>query len=262
MKKQLTYFFALTFLASWLLWLPTVLHASWRPMPPVLLMLGMLAGFAPSVLGIIFLTRETGIKPLQYLKNSLSLRFGYRWLFYLLLFPLQAATSLYLVQRLDTTYVVAQPIPLAFAPLVFLQILFLGGALGEEFGWRGYALKRLTDIMGAFKATLLLGFLWSLWHLPLFFMIGTVQSNLPLGQFMVQNTLMGFFYTYLFTKTGGKMVPMILLHATANTAAAMFPYWQTDLGRYIGFTVLVVLLLGTYGMDVLWTRHLTAKKAD
>lgn len=258
MKKQLTYFFALTFMVSWVLWLPTVLHAVWRPMPPVLRMLGLLAGFAPSVLGIIFLTRETGIKPLKYLKNSLSLRFSYRWLFYLLLFPLQAAASLYLVQRLDSTYSVAQPIPLAFAPLVFLQILFIGGALGEEFGWRGYALKRLTDLTGAFKATLLLGILWSLWHLPLFYMIGTVQSNLPLGQFMLQNTLMSFFYTYLYSKTEGKMVPMIFLHATANTAAAVFPYWQTDLGRYIGFGVLIVLLLGTYGVDLMRARSLTS----
>ncbi len=261
MKKQLTYFFVLTFMATWLLWLPTVLHAIWRPMPPVLLILGLLAGFTPSVMGIIFITREKGIKSIKYLKNSLSIRFNYLWLLYLLLFPMQAAVSLYLVQRIEITYVVAQPIPSAFVILVFMQILLTGGALGEEFGWRGYALKRLTDIMGTFKATLVLGFLWSLWHLPLFFMVGTVQSNLPLGQFVLQNTLMSFFYTYLFTKTEGKMVPMILLHATANTAAAIFPYWQTDVGRYIGFAVLVVMLFGTYGVDALWTRHITTKQA-
>ncbi len=55
----------------------------------------------------------------------------------------------------------------ALAPLLLWQDL-LGGPVGEEFGWRGFLLPRLTARLGPTPATLLLALIWIAWHLPLF----------------------------------------------------------------------------------------------
>jgi membrane protease YdiL (CAAX protease family) len=121
------------------------------------------------------------------------------------------------------------------------MILFVGGALGEEIGWRGYALDKLIASHGILVGTLILGLIWSFWHLPLFFIEGTVQSNLPIWQFMLQNTILAFFYTKLYLRTKNISL-MILLHAFMNTASAVFPYWTSDVGRYLGLVLLVIYL--------------------
>ncbi len=144
---------------------------------------------------------------------------------------------------MDTEFIAVNTIPAVMIPLIFLQILFIGGALGEEFGWRGFALDRLFKLYSQFTATLILGIIWSIWHLPLFFMDGTVQSNMPIWQFIIQNTMIAFYYTLVYKRTKKNMILMIFLHAAANTAAAVVPYWQSDLGRYIGFTVLLIGLV-------------------
>ena len=47
----------------------------------------------------------------------------------------------------------------------------------EELGWRGYVLDRLQATRSALTATLILGVVWSLWHLPLFFIPDSFQAN-------------------------------------------------------------------------------------
>lgn len=243
MKHQIIKFFVATFFCSWILWLPTVWHAQWQEMPSVLLLLGLFAGFVPSIVGLAMIKKERGYGFKPYMKGRLTWSFPKKWLLVMMIFPAQAALSLLLVTIIEEGFVIVNPISLKMMPLVFLQIVFVGGALGEEFGWRGFVLDKLQHTIGPIKGTLLLGVFWSLWHLPLFFMLNTVQSNLPLWQFMLQNTVIAFFYTWLYNKTEGNLILMILLHGVLNTSSAIFPYWQSNTGRYIGLTLLVLLLV-------------------
>lgn len=254
MKNQVIKFFIITFIFSWLLWLPTILHAQWQKMPSGLLLLGMFAGFAPSIVGVIMLKKETGREFKSHMKKRFNLSFPKKWLLIMMIFPAQSALSLFLVKVIEKDFTVVNPISPMMFPLIFLQILFIGGAIGEEFGWRGYALDKLQKVLSPFNATLLLGVLWSLWHLPLFYMLNTVQSNLPLWQFMLQNTVIAFIYTWIYNKTKGNIILMILLHAVLNTSSAMFPYWQSNLGRFIGVGLLIVILIGIKLVDETFLR--------
>jgi hypothetical protein len=88
----------------------------------------------------------------------------------------------------------------------FLVVLTIGGAL-EEPGWRGFALARLQDRLTPVRATLLLGFVWGLWHVPLY---GPLGFAFPM--------ILAFFYTFLYNKTGSVLLP-ILLHASFTPAS-------------------------------------------
>jgi hypothetical protein len=245
-NKDIMMFFGITFVVTWLLWLPSVLNSKGIEVPTFLLVISMMASFTPSITGLILLHKRTEKGQFKAkLKEKFSMQFNKIWFLVIgIIFPLMSGLALMLVKLIDDGYVVEQPIKPLFIPIVFLQILFIGGALGEELGWRGFVYERLEKLMTPFYSTLILGLLWSLWHLPLFLMDGTVQSNMPIWQFMLQNTIIAFYYTWVFKQTKGNMILMIYLHAVANTASAIFPYWQTAAGRYIGFAILIITLLG------------------
>lgn len=65
--------------------------------------------------------------------------------------------------------------------LPFLVGLLISGPLAEEPGWRGTAYPRMRASMGRFQVSLVLGVIWAVWHLPLFFIEGSVQNTLGLA---------------------------------------------------------------------------------
>src|SRR5436853_185126 len=83
------------------------------------------------------------------------------------------------------TWLVLLPGPLLEPPWAILPafafILLLQGPVPEEFGWRGYALDRLQARWGALTSALVLGVVWGLWHLPLFFLPAAGIYVLPFG---------------------------------------------------------------------------------
>jgi len=241
---RLLIFFVLTIGISWIMWLPSVLNSNGREVAAILLVVSMLASFTPSIIGIIMRFKEMGKeKAMEWIDEKINIRFNPIWIAVVfILFPALAAVSYNLALAVNEgieSELIVSPIMI---PVLFLQILFIGGAIGEEFGWRGYALDRLLQLYSPVIATLILGLIWSLWHLPLFFIEGTVQSNVPIWQFILQNTCIAFFYTWIYLRTKGNMLLMILLHAVANTSSIVFTYWETEFGRYIGFGVLVIVI--------------------
>ncbi|MEP7358532.1 MAG: CPBP family intramembrane glutamic endopeptidase, partial [Anaerolineales bacterium] len=106
-----------------------------------------------------------------------------------------------------------------------LPYLGIGGAfllwlltfgLGEEVGWRGFALPRLQRDHSALTATLSLGLIWALWHLPAFFYRETymamgLAAGLPLLLLSILSASLVF--TWLFNSTRGSLLIVILFHA-------------------------------------------------
>lgn len=109
----------------------------------------------------------------------------------------------------------------------FTRIFFIGGPLGEELGWRGFALPRLQAQHSALRASLQLGLAWGLWHAPIYFIPGTGQYEMAQeGQllfsfisFIVWTLALSILLTWLYNETAGHLLVVLLFHAAVNTAA-------------------------------------------
>jgi len=96
------------------------------------------------------------------------------------------------------------------------------GPIGEEYGWRGYLLPRLIVLLGPLRASILIGIVWAIWHLPIFFFPGTNQASLSFV-FMLANWIgCSIVMTWVFIRTGGNwLLSGVVVHATLNISLAI-----------------------------------------
>lgn len=116
-----------------------------------------------------------------------------------------------------------------------VALLLDPGPIGEEFGWRGYALPRLLERFSPFTATLILGVVWATWHLPAFFMPGMPQSELNLGIFYLGAVTASMVMTWVALNTAGSILLAILIHLMLNHGgdAVGASFNQTTMGTLI-----------------------------
>jgi membrane protease YdiL (CAAX protease family) len=130
--------------------------------------------------------------------------------------------------------------------------------LGEEPGWRGFALPRLQVACGPLGGSVVLGVLWALWHLPLFWSgVWTPPSVANIVMFIVMITLLTVVMTWVFNNAGGSLLITMLMHASFNTfankvVAPLFPARLLNdyglLPELVGFgAVAIVVVAATRG---------------
>jgi membrane protease YdiL (CAAX protease family) len=133
-----------------------------------------------------------------------------------------------------------------FLPTALMLTLIAG--LGEEPGWRGFALPRLQSGLAPVAATLVLGGVWAVWHLPLVFVDprfshGFTSAAAPQVLLalltMITITLNAFFYTWLYNRTGSVLL-CALLHGGFNASIGLFPASLDLLQRWVYVSLLVV----------------------
>jgi len=124
---------------------------------------------------------------------------------------------------------IGKPIPAAQFPVVVLPVLFIAFfimAIGEEVGWMGYAFEPMQGQGSAFKATLVLGLIWAIWHVPFYIFIMTDPV------FIVAQVLMliglRFLLVWLFNNTGKSVFAAILFHAVYNVTNGVLPNYQVS----------------------------------
>jgi uncharacterized protein len=135
--------------------------------------------------------------------------------------------------------------------LVFF--IFPGSALGEEIGWRGYALPRLQYRRSALSASLILGVIWTFYHLPLFFTGQAFRSPSILVPFIISTIALSVILTWVYNSTGGSLLMVVLLHAAANLpltllleplgSRAVLPFWLF-VGLMVVAAIVVVIVAG------------------
>jgi membrane protease YdiL (CAAX protease family) len=108
--------------------------------------------------------------------------------------------------------------------LVILATFIPFGPLGEELGWRGYALPRLETHVSPLVSSLALGIIWAVWHVPMFWFapIGLPQRSLIAVAAWAANVLsFSILLSYVARRTSYSVPIAILLHATLNAGPAM-----------------------------------------
>ena len=124
-------------------------------------------------------------------------------------------------------------------PLYFFYFLFWGiisGPFSEEFGWRGFLTDRLFRKDKVLQMSLLIGFVWGIWHLPLYFYPAQIQHdwfmiNPILGLlFIVSCMSAALVYTTIYVVAKRKIFPIFFLHMFKNiilTGAMIYPFSDT-----------------------------------
>jgi membrane protease YdiL (CAAX protease family) len=165
---------------------------------------------------------------------------------------------------------VSFPQPILLLPLSLLSALPFG-PLGEELGWRGFLLPRLLIKYNWFVCSLIVGVVWTLWHLASFTYPGAAIASyftvnmFTISLFFVEILLHAFIFTVFFLKTGGNLLVAILLHAAFNASSDMalsfFPsvahnaaHLQAIYYLYLGVTGLALALLVFWNRRVLFAK--------
>jgi membrane protease YdiL (CAAX protease family) len=88
---------------------------------------------------------------------------------------------------------------------------------GEEIGWRGYALPRLAARMGLARASVLLGVIWAIWHVPQFYIRDADAYHQSFPVWSAQVVALSVAFAWLFARTGSLLLVMLLHSAVNNT---------------------------------------------
>jgi uncharacterized protein len=140
--------------------------------------------------------------------------------------------------------------------LAVLGVLVLTDGLGEEAGWRGFALPALLECVRPLPASLFLGVVWAVWHLPLILTSGSALDGSPFLFQLLDLPATAVLYTWLFLRSRGSALPAVLLHATnsAWTAVAVPLGTPSQLAVALAAKwLLVVGVVAVWGPDLVRT---------
>ena len=235
----------------WLLYLASPYHAGyqlvlslgsgmplWRQV-----MLFFLAGFSPLLAAVGVSAWQSGAAGVRaLLAQLLRWRCGFWWYLLALFGPgllMLAALGLHValggtlplspLSVLWSALPYAPPsVPWLALPLVFVMTLLAlcFSAVGEEVGWRAFALPGLQTCFGALWASLILGVIWAAWHVT----FSQVPAHLPWWLFLLGTLALSILCTWLYNSTGRSLLLVALFHGAINTWAVLLPIAPTFAG--------------------------------
>lgn len=253
-RRPVSTFYVLTLLYSWTLWALMLASArGWLPFPFATSWTGSFGPAAGAVVTALLLGGRAEVDRL--LRPIGRWRFGRGlWLFVLAgsMAPFFAGLLAYVLGHGSGGGTAETLANLPLLALYYPVVLVLGGPLGEEIGWRGFALPRLVDRHGPALASLLVAAGWLTWHIPLFWLEGAAQKGGSLVLFALAVLALSFLFTGVFLESGGSLLAVLLLHTGINAPSLLVPRgaaFQEDplakgveLGLWLGLAGTVLLV--------------------
>ena len=211
-------YFVLAYALSWLILVP----AAFGLLPGSAGILAWVAPFGPAVAAFV-VTALTGGRPavVRLLWRLVQWRVGIRWYLLVLLgIPLLELMGAFAVLGAVPLDDLARNWPVIFTgyPIYVLYIAIFTG-MGEEPGWRGFALPRLQDRHGPLLATAVLAVVWASWHLPNLLFGG--WTGLSFALWLAGTVAAAFIYTWVYNRTGGSILLAALLHGAINGSSGL-----------------------------------------
>jgi membrane protease YdiL (CAAX protease family) len=172
-------------------------------------------------------------------RQLLRWRFGLQWYVALVV-------GLPLICCVTSLVTRSRPSDALSTPALLLGLLLhqlILGPLGEELGWRGFALPRLLQRLTPFAASLVLGMIWGVWHLPAFFVSGLPQAGISVPVFLFGALCMSILATWIFHHTSGSVLSVVLFHYIANVSTSLFGTPFAAFAVAMGLAAALVLIL-------------------
>jgi membrane protease YdiL (CAAX protease family) len=214
-------YFAVTFLVTWSLWFASGVTSQTGSHGPWFL----LGVFSPGLVALAFTARRAGSRgAVALLRRLVAWQVSARWFIFALGYMAVVKLTAAIIYRTVWSEWPRFGTEPWFVLLgATLMSTLVGGQAGEELGWRGYALPKLAERFGMGAGSILLGVVWALWHLPLFFApaADTYHQSFPL--YLLQVTALSIVMAWVYYRTCGSLVPVMLLHAAVNNTKDIVP---------------------------------------
>lgn len=229
-RRPLVSYFVLAFAITWVLFAPIALAQNGLGVLPftlpdeAVLLMFIVAAFGPLIAAMI-VTRATGGRIRDLFKRVVQWRVGVIWYVVAIFAPLVIWLVAYSAGLNGLPLTLLASNASMAAGLFFSNLLFglIVPSLGEEPGWRGFALPRLQARYHPITAALILGSLHSLWHLPAI-AVPSLLGPLTLENFVtfvLTGTAATFLYVWVYNNSRGSVLTSIVLHAASNAASSL-----------------------------------------
>ena len=243
-KHRILIYIVMTYALSWIIWAFSFIFKDIEP--SLFITIGT---FVPSIIGIFLYFKMNHISVITFLSIQLKFRLKAKNYFMIFLLPMIIIAISYGFMKLfsfETSDVSYRWFEL---PIVFITILFLMGPLGEEFGWRGYLHSVLKEKYNLFHTSLIIGLIWSIWHLPLFFIEGALQNEftklygigLSLSGYLIYTVMISLWIGVYFEKTKRSIVTALIIHTMANLAIGYLPLVFNQNGAIVQGSVMLIV---------------------
>lgn len=176
------------------------------------------AVYAPSISACFLLYRFFGKEELKsFLKRTVKWNIGYKPYLFSVIFVLGGHFFVRLIEKLfnlpSTEFGYEWYM---FIPLAFMYLIIDAGPIGEELGWRGILLPLLQKKYTSITASIILGIIWAIWHLPAFFISTTNQSGRSVLLFFLTLISFSMLITQIFNLAKGSILMAVILHWLLN----------------------------------------------
>jgi membrane protease YdiL (CAAX protease family) len=196
----------------------------------------VIAAFGPPLAALVTTYVDQGRAGVHVLARRLiHWRVGLRWYaFAFVVIPVVGFSS-FLFLADGTQNLPDAPMMLLPSYLLFVLIMMVMGGGQEELGWRGFALTPLQERHGALRASLLLGVIWGVWHLPLYVLVSD-YNNAGSGAAGITTAFIGFvgytialslLFAWAYNSTRGSVFFVMVLHGSVNAIFGFAPATAT-----------------------------------
>jgi uncharacterized protein len=182
--------------------------------------LALLGNITPGVVALALLVGVGGNAEIRrFWRLSVSGKVSYKWYLYVLVFPWLIFAGAALAGSKSLDWLTKLQNPSVWCLNLVVNLPF--GPLWEEVGWRGYLLRALQDKRNGLESSMIVGVVWGVWHIPMY--LSAPPNGINAIDFLVEFCLytigLSIVFTWVYNKTRGSIIPVVVLHASLNATS-------------------------------------------